>query len=292
MKRLKNNGYRTGFFTSSIFSYDNLHKAKFMDDFDMNLDFFKYLRHSKKANWFSQAVEEEIVAESLKEFISEDKNKPFFALYFAFWSHSPYRVPDRDISGLPPLERYYETLKYLNGILSDVRKFINENGYDQNTIIVLVSDHGDAFGEHDNYTHAGHLFEEDIKIPLILSIPGIDRKIINTRLSSNIDIAPTIAYLAGIEPSNSWEGQNLLNNNFKEKPILIFSRSSVTMNGIVDGNYKYFYDLSSGNNYFFDLVSDPEEKNNIAEHKKEEIDFYKKIIKKWISYQDYKISDR
>lgn len=289
LKNFKENGYRTGFFTSSIFSYDNLHQAKFMNDFDKKMDFFNFLKFSKTATNFSQAVEEEVVVKSLKEFITNDKSKPFFAFYFAFWSHAPYHLPDRDISDLPPLERYYETLKYLNSIFEDINKFLAENGYDKNTIVIFSSDHGEAFGEHDSYTHDGNIWEENIHIPFLITLPDLNKKIINTRAASNIDIAPTLFYLAGINASSSWNGQNLVGENFVEKPNLIFSRSATTMNGIIDGNYKYFYDLSSGRDYFFDLNSDPLEKNNLSEKKKIEIAKYKDLIRKWIAYQNYMI---
>ena len=289
LKNFKKNGYRTGFFTSSIFSYDNLHQAKLMNDFDKKMDFFDFLKFSKTATQFSQAVEEEIVVKSLKEFITNNKPEPFFALYFAFWSHAPYRLPDRDISNLPPLERYYETLKYLNSIFKDINNFLAENGYDKNTIVIFSSDHGEAFGEHDSYTHDGNIWEENIHNPLLIIVPDLNKKMIDPRTASNIDIAPTLFYLAGIKSSSSWEGQNLLGENFVEKPNLIFSRSAITMNGVVDGNYKYFYDLLSGKDYFFDLNSDPLEKNNLSEEKKIETARYKDIIRKWISYQNYKI---
>ncbi len=292
MKTLKESGYRTGFFTSSIFSYDNLHKAEFMKDFDTNKDFFDMLSDSKTANSFSQAVEEELVVKNLKDFMQEDASKPFFALYFAFWDHSPYRLPIKDISSLPPQERYYETLKYLNSIFTDIYQFLKEKEYDKNTIVVFAADHGEAFGEHGAYSHAGHIWEENIHIPLMITLPNINKNIENNSLSSNIDILPTLAYLTGTKKDMSWEGQNLLDNNFKTKPLLIFSRASVSLNGIIDGNFKYFYDLSSNKKYFFDLSSDPLEKNNLSDKEESKIKEYKNIIEKWISYQDYKITNQ
>ena len=47
------------------------------------------------------------------EFVDSDRAKPFFATYFMFWNHAPYRLPHEDISHLPPYERYRRTLAYL-----------------------------------------------------------------------------------------------------------------------------------------------------------------------------------
>lgn len=265
--RLKNMGYKTGFFTASMFTYDNMHKTSLIKSYGEYKDFFPLQSKAKHNSLTAQAVEEEVVVAELLDFLKKDRDKPFFATYFAFWDHSPYHLPFRDISHLSKIDQYRETLKYLDDMFDLLLKEMEKEGLLENTIVVFAADHGEGFGVHGNYNHVGHVYQDDINIPFMISLPGQKTAVENNRLGSNVDFATTLFSLMGLEPSESWQGQDLLSKDYVTRPKLFFSRSRVHTNGIIDGNYKYFYNLKTGKEHLYDLAADPGEKKNLLKEK-------------------------
>jgi arylsulfatase A-like enzyme len=74
---------------------------------------------------------------------------------------------------------------------------------------VVTADHGEAFGEHATVRHGFNLYDEEIRVPLILHVPGTSPRTLPQPRSA-IDLAPTIAELLGQKPSERWRGVSLL----------------------------------------------------------------------------------
>ena len=85
-----------------------------------------------------------------------------------------------------------------------------EAGLYDETLVVLTSDHGEAFGEHGYRWHAKTLFEELVRVPLIIRRPGEDQP--GRRIAAPVqlvDIAPTLLDAAGLAIPEELEGQVL-----------------------------------------------------------------------------------
>jgi arylsulfatase A-like enzyme len=79
---------------------------------------------------------------------------------------------------------------------------------DQNTIVVVTADHGEAFYEHGSFFES-HVFQENIAVPLIIKAPGLEPGRRNT-LTESIDLAPTLLSLCGLPIPSVWQGQSQL----------------------------------------------------------------------------------
>ena len=88
-------------------------------------------------------------------------------------------------------------------------------------IVVFTSDHGDAFGEHTNLYHGDTVYDEEVRVPLVLTGPGIPSAARN-EIVSLIDLAPTLAQLGDVAVGRDWMGQSLLAPNRKSQPIGTF----------------------------------------------------------------------
>ena len=77
-----------------------------------------------------------------------------------------------------------------------------------NTIVVVMADHGEEFGEHGYASHNYKLYDHNTRIPLVFSHPDITSGI-RVPFASNLDIAPTIADLVGIAHPTGWEGRSI-----------------------------------------------------------------------------------
>ncbi len=183
-------------------------------------------------------------------------------------------------------EAYRTSVKYLDKCLKEIIDFILKKY--PNTIIVIASDHGEAFMEHDFFAHEPmSLHNEIIKVPLMFYIPKNKPKIIKNTVSL-VSVAKTIASLVGINELK-FQGDDLLKNkNYSLinniSRILYNCRSPHVRLGILDnkteikGKYtqlwsfttpkeKYIYELDGNRREFYDLDKDPLEKKNLYSDK-------------------------
>jgi len=119
------------------------------------------------------------------------KNNPWFKQ--AFKTHSETR---------PLLEFYNDEILEVDAGLGKLRLALKQQKLWNNTVIIFTSDHGENLGEHELYFHHGGLYEEAVKIPLVIRIPG-EAKLTIPSLAQTVDIAPTIM---GILKLPIWDG--------------------------------------------------------------------------------------
>ena len=146
------------------------------------------------------------------------------------------------------------------------------------SVIVLTADHGEEFLEHGEFSHKAKLYDELIHVPLIFVDDTLTPKK-NLDLISLIDIPPTILNILRLPKENSFKGKALFASDYKPNNFVIaetlVDQNKVSMTGkgkqliaVRGKKWKYITDLES-NNQLFDLESDPQERENIIEFKKD-----------------------
>ena len=288
----KNNGYKTSFFSPVLLEFDSFGNAEPVKRIDYIFEPSKVIEDGafKRKFGTATAIEEEIVQEDFFKHIQSIKSdgKPFFALYFPYWTHAPYEVPFEDTSKLSSLERYYKSQEYINTKIQEFLDRLKKENILENSIVVVTADHGEAFGRKvGNFIHPNYLYDENIHVPFLIYAKGISDRAPQTVTNPTtvFDVAPTIAALAGIEPEKSWIGSNMFEG--KTSPVLIYTRAMNLHSGILDGNRKFFFNHVTGKNYYFDLKNDPLENNNLAKTLDE--NRLKNLIK-FINYKNYEIN--
>ena len=129
---------------------------------------------------------------------------------------------------------------------------------------MIRSDHGEELMEHGKLSHWNNLYQELVRVPLWIHVPGKDGKTVYN-LTQTIDEAPTLLNAVGIEPHPLMEGRNLLNPKDYEldTDFAIAQKNVGNVFTIREGNYKL---ISVGASYeLYNLQKDPGEKNNIVE---------------------------
>jgi glucan phosphoethanolaminetransferase (alkaline phosphatase superfamily) len=166
---------------------------------------------------------------------------------------------------------------YDNGLLqadANIREILNllaTKGYLQNTLVVITADHGEGLGEHGFYQHTNSVYEEALRIPLILvnfgggPVKSIDKN----RDSSQVDIAPTIVHELGLPIPSTWVGMPLQLPTSREFTFFQ-ERSEVGLLDHRDGTrlWKYWVDTRTLREYAFNLRDDPDERVNRFEELK------------------------
>ncbi len=145
----------------------------------------------------------------------------------------------------------------------------------ENSIIIITSDHGDATGEFGRISHSLVIYPEIMRVPLLIHLPSAMRRNLvydDSRVSSLIDITPSLYYLLGHRPivSHPLFGRPLFATTLDElhsygRDDLFFASDVRAAYGILAGNGRYFYATydSPAQSYLFDLANDPNGEHNI-----------------------------
>jgi arylsulfatase A-like enzyme len=123
---------------------------------------------------------------------------------FFLWTHylDPHAeyVPHEGFDfGHRGRERYDGEIAYTDHHVGRVLAALERRPFASRTIVIVTSDHGEAFGEHDLYRHGFELWEELVRIPLVIYVPGAEPRRIDVRRST-IDLAPTMLEILGVPP--------------------------------------------------------------------------------------------
>ncbi|MBV7328034.1 sulfatase-like hydrolase/transferase [Chloroflexi bacterium TSY] len=140
----------------------------------------------------------------------------------------------------------------------------------ENTLLIVTSDHGEEFLEHGNFFHSGKLYDELIRVPLIIRSPKNLKTAIGLRYSEQVrllDIVPTIYDVTNTEPpEDELFGHSLLDalqgNSLRPKPA-ISEYPTIPLWSIRDKGWKYIYNSATDKAELYALEDDPEEKRNL-----------------------------
>lgn len=185
-------------------------------------------------------------------------------------SNSRRTIPREEM--LRRLDSLYDaSIQRLDQQLGQIIDAVSGAQSSEETAIILVADHGEAFYEHDRWQH-GAVFdfhEEILRVPLIIKAPGTRPGLRVDQMVSLIDVPPTILDLAGIEIPPEMEGQTLLpviEGSGEPKPQVICEMVDMDWYCVAvrTERYKYVFDERRPSvRQLFDLVADPTEDSDL-----------------------------
>jgi arylsulfatase A-like enzyme len=155
---------------------------------------------------------------------------------------------------------------------------------DSRTLVVVYGDHGEAFGQHPgNVGHTMFIDDENIKVPLVIAIPGTttDRRVAS--VASLLDTAPTILDLLGLTPPREYQGTSLLRSG--PRMALFLTDYTLGWLGLRDGCWKYQLAVTAGRSQLFDVCGDPDETRNVAAASPDRVSAYRERLLQWSTAQ-------
>jgi len=281
---MKDNGYNTYAVIASFVLMAKFGLNQGFSTFDDSLDAKKLLR-----NFYSEITADMVYAK-FDQWFGNREEKSFFAWVHFFDPHLPYTPPEEYRMGKNSLEDLYDgevafTDFYIGKMVNDLAKA----NLVENTLIVIVGDHGEAFGEHREYGHSVFCYEESLKVPLIFYNPLLfpEGFRVDNRVNL-IDIMPSLLEIYGLDTPPSVQGKRFTSmlRGKKEKGKRSFYIESMygketlgwaPLAGIVDGPYKY---ISLPEPELYDLEKDNRERNNLFHAKKDVAKALDKKLKK------------
>jgi arylsulfatase A-like enzyme len=235
------------------------------------------------------------------KWLERNRGRQFFLFLHTYQVHTPYQPPpayaelfegdghvfDPRLDGRPKWHpnHYDGEIRYTDDSLADFFGRARAAGLLKNTIVVFLSDHGEAFLEHDLYAHGPDVHEEVVRVPLIFFGPGIPR---GQRVSTPvglIDLMPTLLELAHASAPPGLMGRSFASllrgdgdaSEFANRPIISEAwwqlaitatggkRLEVPIFAVRRGNRKLLR-WPQGSDFrfaYYDLASDPGERRDL-----------------------------
>jgi len=250
------------------------HKAGFRQGFDD----YRMVPNLSADNTTDKNITGEQHLELAEQMLSEPANTKgqFFAWFHFMDPHDRYMKHDGYTRwGTGQRDRYDGEIAYTDHQVGELIDFISAQPWGGRTAIIVTADHGEAFGELHRTRHGFELWEPLVHVPMLIRIPGARPKHIELA-RSQIDLAPTIAELLGVQPDPRWHGTSLVGEARGEtepapKDVIIdLPRTSDNFRrrALVHGRYKL---ISFGDDFryqLYDVVADPAEHSDLRRRDK------------------------
>lgn len=193
--------------------------------------------------------------------------EPFFVWVHYFDPHAPHQAP-------PPYDQKY-TFNYDGEIaftdeqLGRLMLYLEQNDLDENTLVIVVGDHGESLGQHKELTHGFLVHNSTLHVPMLMACGKRLAGGVNvSRRVSQIDVMPTVLSLLGVEKTTELDGHDLTSPVPTDRALYSDTLEGYVQFGMAplialfDGNYKYIHGPSPE---LYDLSADPFERNNVID---------------------------
>ncbi len=195
---------------------------------------------------------------------ARDAEKPFFAWVHYYDPHAPYLPHDGRFGHRP----YDGEIAFMDTHLGRLTEAVARQGLVDNTVIIVVGDHGENLGEHDESGHSRLIYDAVMRVPLIISCPAIARReVVDDVTVSVVDVFPTVLDLVGISHDGRLDGVSLLSaREHSDRVVYMESMVPYLDNGwaplfALRGRDRKF--ILAPRAEFYDLASDPHETDNL-----------------------------
>jgi arylsulfatase A-like enzyme len=258
---LKERGYKTAFHHNGSLAYDM--QKQFLEKYFDELVDQNGMEKGSSTSW---GVEDEVLMRHSAAWLERQKEPTFLSL-FTISNHHPWIVPENYQAPAGP--RFLQTLHYSDHALGQFIDRLSEK-----TIVFILGDHGQPMGEHEgNWYNSRFLYEENVRVPLLILAKGrVEPKII-TELGSHIDLMPTLADLLGIQ--EACLGTSLMRHK-EGRRVFLQNPYSEGFLGAREGKWKWIENQTSLEQELYNLEEDPEEKNNLIQSHPEMRAFFRK----------------
>ena len=188
------------------------------------------------------------------------------------------------------LALYDGEIRYTDGQIARVLERLAARGLDQTTLVAVTSDHGEEFMEHGHWEHQRTLYEELVRIPLLLAGPGVAP---GQRVASQVsllDLAPTLLDWAGLPALPTQRGRSLL------RPLDEREAYGETDHGLADTRKLFLrggaakwkailtFDRKTDaavSEEWYDLASDPQEARSVPPSESTAAAVRARLLKRW-----------
>ncbi len=246
---LRRYGYRTaGFYPPAVFFVDEERFSALSDDHFG----FEYVKEM-----FAKANDR--VSQLERYLDGVDKGHPVFVWVHLFEPHEPYEALPEFARGDEPEQRYDAEVAAADAATGALVKLFRARR--PNATVIVSADHGEEFGDHGGYHHGTTLFDEQVRVPLLWSSPGVAKPRVVGGVVELVDVATTLLAALHIPRDVRMRGDDLgpvLAGDEPSSNLRAFA-STDTQRMWSDGRWKSVCETESEHCRLFDLPADPAE---------------------------------
>jgi arylsulfatase A-like enzyme len=279
-------GYRTALFSCQNEGWGNMQaflKTPGLELFRHSPDWPEAPRRGEGPE--SKVFEATPVA-AFRSWLDETKGGPFLAYLNFQATHYPYVIPpdaaplyepsridfpttflSYPAGKIPVMEnRFYNALHSVDAAVGEVVEALRAAGVWERTVLLVVSDHGEAFYEHGVPTHGTTLLEEQLRTAAFLRLPGEPARVMTEPLSV-LDLVPAVAKFLGLPPHGNFQGRSDVLDpayNAQGRPFLFTIQGITQEDGLLVDDWKLLENRDRRELALFDLARDSGELRNLA----------------------------
>ncbi len=274
-------GFATNFFITSDLNYDNV-RSFTATGFDHVLDVNDWPGQEPYA-MLPWGRDDRLLIEESKRFLASTE-EPFFLLAMTSNPHHPYAAHQifSDALNREDIGSYERLVAYNLQLVAELYEWLKSQGLAEKTLLLVLGDHGEAFGEHaGNYGHAAFIHEENLHIPMFLLHPrrlGLPARI--AQLGSQVDLRATITEILGIHDAAPSDGMSLLHED-PERLIAHFTEGGMSHFGVRDAQFSYIYTPDTGTEQLYNWRRDPHTSSDLASQEHELAAYYRSRLRRW-----------
>jgi lipoteichoic acid synthase len=295
---LKGQGYGTVFFQSPTEDFED--RRGLVENFGYE-EFYPLEATDpegfEQTNYFG--YEDDMMLGPSEEWLRERGDEPFLAQYLTGTGHHDYRClstryGQEDFAEDSWVNRYLNCMRLQDIFLKNLFDQYKELGLYDETIFVVFGDHGEGLGEHGRYQHNDTVWEEGLKVPLLIHAPGMLEGGERVEGLSNLtDILPTVLDLLGYDVEDGeYPGYSLLRPLPEDRTLRFSCFHENQCMASIEGYEKYVYHYGNWPEEFFDLAQDPLEKDNLTDERGAEVDERREDLLAWRSRVNVLYRDR
>lgn len=189
------------------------------------------------------------------------------------------------------VSQYDGEIAYMDAQLGELLQRLRRSDLFEDTLIIVTSDHGEAFGERELVEHGVSVYQDQVHVPLIVKFPGQAERIVVDELVSHVDLMPTILALADTSAPNRLDGLDLrgfgdrrsravISESFRNLYFGWTSRLDREERAVFRGPLKLIHS-TTGKRELYNLLEDPMESEDLHAEMQEDSRQLLSLLETW-----------
>ncbi len=262
---LRSQGYATAYFQTAEEGYER------RGDLVANFGFEYFVgKESLDGDGFDESSyfgwEDETMVEPALNWAAAQQG-PFLLALLTLTAHHPYGVPKnwpmQNFVSNGSANDHLNTVAYVDKTLKHFFEGLATRDLLRNTVVVIVGDHGEAFGEHRRFQHDAVIYEEGLRVPMVWLGPEITPGTRIRGLRQSIDIMPTVLELLGFVGKPAGDGRSIFSTSGHTALVTSCNYRNTCM-ALHRGHMKYIHHYHKRGPEVYDLSNDPLEQNPVG----------------------------
>lgn len=199
---------------------------------------------------------------------------------------NPEDLSEQDVEDL--IELYDGEMRFTDHYIGKVVDELRERDVLDETIVVITADHGEAFGEHGRFGHHPYLYDELLRVPLIVRVPGLEPRTVDQQVSL-IDLGPTLYELLDVEIPDEVQGTSfaplLRGEEMEEKMAIATGKGGETL-ACRTSEWKCFWLVEEERVELYNLNEDPDELTDVSVDNPEVVAEFKERMRAYLDEAD------